>query len=341
MKVASRNRVVLSRSGSALPHSCRHGELHHYTTLASLRGIVASNTLWATSYRFLNDSTEVIRIKNAMISIIAKRMTSSCPEYLLQVSSSEDHMPEADRLKAAAHAVAKFFVDRFHDFLFAREGHLRLEPFVASFCSHRADSPYDAEHGLLSQWRAYGRDDGVCVVFDYDSLVAVVRQESKRRSYHQIALVDVVYDANEPTVEEAIDHVFNVFLEKALGFIARSKHSFDEMDELIATFVEGACRVKHAAFREEREVRLFAVPFNASELRWVPPWVRLAPIPRINTRGDRQVRYLKINEDGPDIRKALKRIIVGPSKEQARLEAEVRALVPAALPIRCSQIPFV
>lgn len=33
--------------------------LYHYTTLEGLKGIISSNALWATHYKYLNDSSEV------------------------------------------------------------------------------------------------------------------------------------------------------------------------------------------------------------------------------------------------------------------------------------------
>jgi len=33
--------------------------LFHYTTAAGMRGILDSSRLWATNYRFLNDTSEV------------------------------------------------------------------------------------------------------------------------------------------------------------------------------------------------------------------------------------------------------------------------------------------
>jgi hypothetical protein len=40
-----------------------HPELHHYTTFAGLKGIVESNTLWATHFLDLNDSREVFLLE--------------------------------------------------------------------------------------------------------------------------------------------------------------------------------------------------------------------------------------------------------------------------------------
>ena len=46
-------------------------ELHHYTTFAGLEGIFSSNSLWATSYHFLNDFTEVTYIEKYLEDALA------------------------------------------------------------------------------------------------------------------------------------------------------------------------------------------------------------------------------------------------------------------------------
>ena len=54
----------------------RHPRLYHYTSRAGLEGIVRSRTLWATYYRSLNDSSEIIHLKEPFIASIIPRFRS-------------------------------------------------------------------------------------------------------------------------------------------------------------------------------------------------------------------------------------------------------------------------
>lgn len=50
-----------------------HPELHHYTTYVGLKGIYRSNTLWATHFAHLNDTTEVVHLQPPLLeAVVAK-----------------------------------------------------------------------------------------------------------------------------------------------------------------------------------------------------------------------------------------------------------------------------
>jgi hypothetical protein len=63
-----------------MPIQTAHPELFHYTDLQGLRGILSSNTLWATNYRYLNDRSELTlfrqKIKLRLIRVAKDVMTS-------------------------------------------------------------------------------------------------------------------------------------------------------------------------------------------------------------------------------------------------------------------------
>src|ERR1041385_7315054 len=50
-----------------------HPELHHYTTFAGLKGIVETNTLWATYFRELNDSTECLALREPLVEVLRRK----------------------------------------------------------------------------------------------------------------------------------------------------------------------------------------------------------------------------------------------------------------------------
>jgi hypothetical protein len=329
----SRGKIELSKTGSVLAHSGDHEELHHYTSLEALAGILSTNTLRATSFRYLNDSSEIHHLKEVMTGIVSRRLAQAADELFRDWGPSE-RAPEHKEGDARL-AVAATFVNGLHNMLFDPDSPMKIEPFVTC---HGRDSPYEAEHGLLSQWRAYGRDAGVCLVFDWRMLVALLNRESRMHAYHQLALVDVVYNLDEAGVERALEGVFKVFADIAEEILRHDSLPLVEFDRLISTFSEAACRVKHRGFQEEREVRILAVPTDQDDSSFVPPGT--APMPPVHSKPGTGARYIEINGRLADIKTCLRRIIVGPSRNQSAIEAKVRELAPG-LPVTSSQIPLV
>jgi hypothetical protein len=66
------------------------------------------------------------------------------------------------------------------------------EPYVTSFCT--ASSELVAKHGLLSQWRGYGREGGYALVFDTARLDLFLTAEAERWR-HALFGGDVIYSS--------------------------------------------------------------------------------------------------------------------------------------------------
>lgn len=69
-----------------------------------------------------------------------------------------------------------------------------LNPSSSAFCSHTRSSEYTRRNGLLSQWRAYGNQGGLAIVFDTRKLYDVATDELAVFYYNALSLGDVVYD---------------------------------------------------------------------------------------------------------------------------------------------------
>jgi hypothetical protein len=50
-----------------------HPELHHYTTFVGFEGIIKSQSLWASHFSDLNDSSEVMLIREPLSRAVAAR----------------------------------------------------------------------------------------------------------------------------------------------------------------------------------------------------------------------------------------------------------------------------
>ncbi len=130
---------------------------YHYTNSEGLRGIVKSKAIWASDYRFLNDSSEFRR----GISIFN------------QVFKDFRPLLSADILE---------IIDRLHC---AIDSHFVL---IASFCK---------KPDLLSQWRGYGGGEGYVMGFDGDWLTQNAAEQNfvfapvrYRRSQQERAISD-------------------------------------------------------------------------------------------------------------------------------------------------------
>src|SRR4051794_6267333 len=51
-----------------------HKELHHYTGAVGLKGIVESNSMWATYFADMNDAQEIHSLRVPLVNELAKRL---------------------------------------------------------------------------------------------------------------------------------------------------------------------------------------------------------------------------------------------------------------------------
>lgn len=103
--------------------------LYHYTSINSFHSIIESNTIWVSHIRYMNDVAEYFHGRDLAITTLNR-----CAEKLRFADFRRILKQTSDLLSAMA----------VQDY------------YVASF-SRKSDD--------LSQWRAYGKDGGVCIGF--------------------------------------------------------------------------------------------------------------------------------------------------------------------------------
>ena len=110
----------------------------------------------------------------------------------------------------------------------------------------------------------------------------------------------------------------------------------------IPEFLAGATLLKNSDYREERELRIVAIPgtkrLSDQAVKDHPQAFKVLPLPPIHTRPDSGGRYVSVFED-LTAKLPIKRVIVGPSDRQAKNAEFARSIV-GDMPVTLSQCPM-
>jgi hypothetical protein len=309
--------------------------IFHYTNADGLLGILKSKALWATHYRYLNDTSEAAVIRSLILPILEEETAKIMPKLAergLLEGYYEFHGGRADALLAEGQYKS---LVRVIDV---------VSPFyVLSFCKHQLGSP-EFKHGLLSQWRGYGAAGGFAIEFDEQQLDELIKNEANHFAYAGIKTGDVLYknykgifDRNRFTglAGEMIRRLF----ERQQDTIEITGQA--NVDKIAVEFSNIAPFLKHRGFREEREYRVMAACIRKSK---IPPELKLRH-KEINFRQKNGliVPYIKLLENSDTL--PIKSIIVGPhpfqDKQEEALQIVLESLSFDDIRVRRSDIPYV
>jgi hypothetical protein len=167
----------------------RHPELCHYTGEAGLKGIIESNSFWATYFVDMNDAQEIRELRAPLVQELIGRLTAMVAQ--MRAHKPPDH---AVWKSGAAQYLADRWVNNLYKVVFEDDEKTRTAwCCTTSFCSHSGDQSYEREHGLLSQWRGYGKEGGFCLVFDSAALWQLLEQERSSFFYAYTDLQEAHY----------------------------------------------------------------------------------------------------------------------------------------------------
>jgi hypothetical protein len=308
-----------------------HSELFHYTRAAGFESIIRSNTLWATLFRDLKDQQEIKVLKPQLTTTILELFDKAVARRGRSVRRRFEHF-------GGARFQANKFVASIYKSTFERsDPRFAVDAFTTSFTTHAADSQFERENGLPSQWTEYA-PDGFCIVLDTAEMCRLLGLEFDKRDFTHLNLEPVRYAFEavplrvhfpdlEPalisSIEQFLDHVHN-----------------PEM--AMIQFLQSATLLKETKYKEEREVRIVAIPgapgYQAQAAREYPHFVA-KPLPKIEPHPNGSgSRHLTIFDD-LGIELPIKRVIVGPSAHQASNAALARDLVDADR-VTLSQLPL-
>jgi len=129
--------------------------LFHYTSVAGLKGIIESKTIWATDAQYLNDAQELQFGREELYEAMMAQAEKLFPIAMNDDGSAKNSM--ATILRSAAGQLkpgSSAFLAQTDHFV-----------YVACFCE---------KGDLLSQWRAYGTAGGFAIGFKSEALAEAV-----------------------------------------------------------------------------------------------------------------------------------------------------------------------
>lgn len=298
-----------------------HPELFHYTKPEVLRPVVESNMLWATHFKDLGDAKEISVLKEPLYHELVTLFEE-------EVGKRGGAIKRRFRHFGGAPPQARKFVDSVYKATFEINNPAwAVDAFTTSFSTHSADSDYERENGLESQWERYGTD-GFCIVFDTIEMCRRLKVESDTHDWTHLNLEPVRYAVAGISLREH----FPDLVAKARLSINMFLDGSNRTEMAIVQFLEGATLLKRADYLEEREVRIVAIPgaegYQRLGRREKPGYVP-HPLPTIRSRPDGSGKRYVNMFDGCDVKLPIKRVIVGPSQQQADHAEMARDLVGA------------
>lgn len=317
-----------------------HDLVYHYTTLSGLKGILESQTLHATNFAFLNDSREIHQIRPRLEEAILTIATKLYEDAATANQKAREGMEEAGGIPSLAAYDASAVVDILYRVTLGLDGGTRFfQPFVVSFCSHK--DPYERQHGLLSQWRAYGKDSGYAIVFDTKALEEMLKDEGARCRLDSWGIGDVVYDTDENVFKEEFKGLIDA-LDKDVPRLL--KHEDGPYIALNNAFMRDIPRYKHRGFREEQEVRIVVSPTH-DEL-----FEKQSAAGEIDKREKKEIRFRQALApyielfDTLEANLPITRVIVGPHSDKERRLAKLKSYLDfmnLKIEVSCSETPLV
>jgi len=316
-------------------------KLYHYTTWEGLLGILDSQSLWATNYRFVNDNSEIVLFRDKLISLVHSYASETVKKIIRQFPHVKDMVNEKGGIEEVIRHEGRVLVD-------AQYSALGDEIYILSFCGQHPNRNIN-DNGLLSQWRGYGSGGGAAIVFDTKKLEEMLDTETSRFEYGAVYLADIVYSDDDRKFREDFSQdlfVITDVMKQFFDFDTFCNRKFVHSSKAFHPFVRCISRYKHYGFSEENEVRVIALPTvinDELEKRAKADGVKLRPEKEVKyrERGGQHVPYIDLF-DSNETQLPIDKIIIGPHVEkEVRAETIRTQLGKTEIEVTCSDIPYV
>ena len=155
--------------------------LWHYTSLEGLKGILTSQNLWATHYRFLNDYSELIYSKTLLQREVFPRLVLDVAQKYSKNMNFRQDVDRCGGIKGFSRQATELTLDILYEALLNLP--LIYPPFVLSFSMPKENEYFIQKNGRLSQWRGYGKDGGYAIILNRERLLEEFKLEQSSYNY--------------------------------------------------------------------------------------------------------------------------------------------------------------
>lgn len=318
-----------------------YNTLFHYTNSKGLLGILRSQSLWATHYKFLNDYSELSLFRTILHHALRLPVKTQFDEIINRNPNVKKLIESDGGINAVIDHDISVTIDTLYNFT-------AQEIYISSFCGEHPDDQYINDHGLLSQWRGYGDDGGFALVFRTKSIEDMLEIEADCYDYNFGYVTDLIYSDDESRfVSEMVDEISKLcdYIRKLFEAMKLNDDEAPDAGEAALAFLKCIGRYKHRGFKEENEVRILAGP-NLHDDEFLTlaenEQVTLKPekVRRMRDGENFQVPYIELfGLWGRDL--PIERIIVGPHRDKKRRAASLRTmLAKTGIYVTVSDIPF-
>lgn len=322
--------------------------LWHYTTLDGLKGMLSSQTLWATDYRHLNDSSELTHSKFLLYQELFPKVKciieNECEINIGAKKTTELHGGIESISKAETIETINILINGL-----INPPTPYAIPFILSFCKSLKNDASLQRNGLLSQWRGYGKDGGYAIIFDFEKFVTMLEIETAS-FYNGISLHEsTVYNLEDLPTECDIKKHLDIITDFALHFYrARIQmETFPEINaENLGALFNCMMRLKHEGFKEECEYR-FCTMSNLESFKETSYFQedKNKCFKNILTRNNKGtiVPYIELFENLGNL--PIERICIGPHLDKTtRIESTkvyLKSIGLNHIEVSCSEIPYI
>ncbi|MGB9429581.1 MAG: DUF2971 domain-containing protein [Gammaproteobacteria bacterium] len=321
-------------------------ELFHYTDIVGLKGIITSQTLWATHAAFLNDATEIRLFKERLPEILKPVVADGIAELARIPANQALIVQRGGNQKVVEESATGIATGMFNALLGTQDTPPFVEPFITSFCA--ATTEQIAQHGLLSQWRSYAKEGGYAIVFDTVGFDLLLKEEAAKWPTNTLFGGDVIYSDDEEKLRLELGQQIEDIKASITPWL-RAPQNPAPLENIYPALIQCSCRFKHWGFREENEVRIIAALPGKElfDLQRAHSPTAIAK-PRWNfVRGGTPVPCIHLFEEItrlPDKPLPITRIIVGPHQSRDGRRRAIESLLNhyhLDVKISVSEIPYV
>lgn len=302
-------------------------ELFHYTSAAGLKGILETQSLWASHALHQNDAEEIKLFFD-------RRLTTIIEEELSAVSTAEN--------QGSIKATAVQFKDSIKKVTLAFN-----QPYIFSMCG--TNDGRIAEHGLLSQWRGYGKEGGYALVFETGGFKQQLGRERDRFHYQSMQWANVYYHDEKSANQRVAPEIFQAEMALRAGIREfASNPGEDVMQSTYEAVTTLSCLYKHWGFAEEHEIRVVAIPAHSSVRNAASLDGKPAKPQRTFIRSGCPIPYIELlappTRASPKELLPIRRIIVGPHRDKEQRRDAVQLIIDEVgiqAEVTISEIPYI